>query len=46
MHQRRGLQGLAGLLVGKFLGRQLAQLIVNQRQQLLRGVRVALLDGR
>jgi len=32
------LQRLAGRLLGHFLGGQLAQLIVDQRQELLRGV--------
>jgi hypothetical protein len=31
MDQRRGLQSLAGLLLGHLLGRELAQLIVDQR---------------
>ena len=44
--QGRGLERLAGLLLGQLLGRQLAQLVVDQRQELLGGVRVALLDGR
>ena len=43
--QGRGLERLAGLLLGQLLRRQLAQLVVDQRQQLLGGVRVALLDG-
>ena len=43
--QGRGLERLAGLLLGQPLRRQLAQLVVDQRQQLLGGVRVALLDG-
>ena len=45
MDQGRGLQRLARLLLGQPLGRELAQLVVDQRQELLRGVRVALLDG-
>jgi hypothetical protein len=45
MHQGRGLQSLPRLLLGQPLGRELAQLIINQRQQLLCGVRIALLDG-
>jgi hypothetical protein len=36
---------LAGLLLGQLLGRQLAQLVVDQRQQLLGGLGVALFDG-
>ena len=43
--QGGGLERLARLLLGQLLGRQLAQLVVDQRQQLLGGVRVALLDG-
>src|SRR5262245_55035114 len=44
VHQRRGLERLAGPFVGHLLGRQPVQLVVDQRQELLRGVRVALLD--
>ena len=43
--QGGGLQRLAGLLLGQLLGRQLAQLVVDQRQELLGGVRIAALDG-
>ena len=43
--QGGGLERLARLLLGQPLRRQLAQLVVDQRQQLLGGVRVALLDG-
>ena len=43
--QGRGLERLARLLLGQPLRGQLAQLVVDQRQQLLGGVRVALLDG-
>jgi len=39
------LQRLAGCFLGKLLGRQAAQLVVDQRQQLAGGVRIALLDG-
>src|SRR5262249_60019616 len=39
------LQRLAGPLLGQLLGRQLPQLVVDQRQELFRGVRVAPLDG-
>jgi hypothetical protein len=45
MNQRRGLERLAGRLVGELLGRQLAQLVIDQRQELGGGVRVALFDG-
>ena len=44
--QGRGLERLARLLLRQLLSRQLAQLVVDQRQQLLGGLRVALLDGR
>ena len=44
--QGGGLERLAGLLLGQLLGRQLAQLVVDQRQELLGRLRVALLDGR
>src|SRR5262249_12105531 len=46
VHQRGGLQGLSRLLLGQLRRRELAQLVVDQRQELLRGGRVALLDGR
>ena len=42
--QGGGLERLARLLLGQLLGRQLAQLVVDERQELLGGVRVALLD--
>ena len=45
MHQGGRLQGLAGLFVRQPLGGQPAQLVVDQRQELLGRVRVALLDG-
>src|SRR5262249_26763843 len=41
----RCLERLTGLLVRPFLGRQFAQLVVDQRQQLFGGVEVALPDG-
>jgi hypothetical protein len=41
-----GLERLPGRLAGEFLRGQLAQLRVDQREQLPGGVRVALLDGR
>ena len=44
--QGRGLERLAGLLLGQLLRRQPAQLVVDQRQELLGGVGVALLDRR
>src|SRR5262249_39002103 len=45
MHERRRLKGLPRLLLRQLLGRQLPQVVVDQRQQLLGGVWVALLDG-
>ena len=45
MDQGRGLERLAGFFPGQFPRGQLAQLVVDQRQELLGGVRVALLDG-
>jgi hypothetical protein len=35
MHQRRGLEGLPGTLARKLPGSQAAQVLINQRQQLL-----------
>ena len=46
MNQSRRLQGLPGLLLGELLRRQLAQLVVDQREQLAGGGRIALFDGR
>lgn len=46
MDQSGRLKGLAGCFLGHPLGGQLAQLFVNERQELLRGVRIALFDGR
>jgi hypothetical protein len=45
MDQRRGFERLAGLLLGQLRRRQFAQLIVDQRQQLLRGACIAVFDG-
>src|SRR5438132_346368 len=45
MHQGGGLEGLPGLFTRQLLSRQLAQLIINEGQELLGGVWVALLDG-
>ena len=44
--QGGGLEGLPGLLLGQPLGRELAELVVDQRQELLGRLGVALLDGR
>ena len=43
--QGRRLERLAGLLLASLCGRQPAQLVVDQRQELRRGTGVALLDG-
>lgn len=45
MDERRGLESLAGLFLGQSVDRQLAQFVVDQRQELLGGVRIALLHG-
>jgi hypothetical protein len=45
VHQRRGLDRLPGLLLSQLLRGQLAQPVVNERQQLCGGVRVPLLEG-
>ena len=45
MNQRGGFERLAGLLLGQLLRGQLAELVVDQRQELLGRLRVALLDG-
>jgi Transposase DDE domain len=42
--QGRGLKCLTALLLGQFLRCQLAQLAVNERQELLGGLGIALLD--
>jgi hypothetical protein len=41
VNQGRRLQRLAGLLLSEFLRRELAQLLVDQGQELLGGVRIA-----
>ena len=46
MHQRRGLQRLARLLLGHLGGGQLPQFLVDQRQELLGRLRFALFDPR
>src|SRR5262249_24553188 len=45
MNQGRGLKRLPGLLLRQLLGRELTQLVVDQWQELLCGVRIAVLDG-
>ena len=44
VHQGRGLQRLPRLLLGQFLRGQLPQFVVDQRQKLLGGSRIALFD--
>jgi hypothetical protein len=43
--ERGGLEGLAGSLLGHPRGGELAQLVVDEREQFLRGAGVALVDG-
>src|SRR5262245_8697659 len=45
VNQSCSLQGLARLFLSEFLGREFAQFIVYQRQELLRGARIAGFDG-
>lgn len=44
MHERRRLEGLARLLLRHLGGGELAQLLVNQRQQLRCGIGIAVFD--
>ena len=44
--QGRRLQSLPRFLVCQPRGSQFAQLIIDQRQEFLRGMRIAVLDGR
>jgi hypothetical protein len=46
VNQGGGLERLAGLLVRQPLGGQLAKLVVDEWEQSLGGLRIALLDGR
>jgi hypothetical protein len=46
VNQRRRLQGMSRLLDGQLMRRQPAQLGVDQRHELLRARRIALLNGR
>jgi len=46
MHQGRGLKCLARIFLSQPQGRQAAQLVVDQRQQLFGGLRVAGFDSR
>ena len=45
MHERGWLQGLAGRFVGHLVRGELAQFVINQRQQLIGGRGMAALDG-
>jgi hypothetical protein len=45
LDQGGGLERLAGLLLGQLRRCQLAQLVIDQRQELLGGLGIALLDG-
>jgi len=45
MDQGRRLQRLARLFLSELRGRQPPQLVIDQRQQLFGGVRIAVLDG-
>jgi hypothetical protein len=40
-----GLKGLSRRFAGQFVGREVAQLVINQRQELFGRLRIALLDG-
>src|SRR6516164_5870864 len=44
MYQRGGLQRVTRRFISHFRGRELAQLLINQRQKFIGGLRVALLD--
>jgi hypothetical protein len=46
VNQGGGFQGLARFFLGQAPGRQFAQLVIDQRQELLGGVLIALLDSR
>jgi hypothetical protein len=46
VYQRRRLERLPRLLLRELLPREPAQLVIDQRQQLLGGLRIALLNGR
>ena len=45
VNERGRLQRLTGSFVRHPVGRQLAQLLINKREQLISGLRIALLDG-
>src|SRR5262249_25084283 len=46
VNQGRGLKRLAWLLLSEFLGCELAQFVIDQGQQLVGSLRIALLDSR
>ena len=45
MHQGRRLQGLAWHFVGHLVPGEFAQFLVNQREQLIRSITVAAVNG-
>src|SRR5262249_8389767 len=45
VNEGRGLEGVPGRLVGQAMAGQLPQLVVNERQELAGGTRVAACDG-
>ena len=45
MHQRRGLQGLAGIFARHFLRGEFAQFFVHKREEFICRVRVALINA-
>ena len=45
MHQGRGLEGVTWRFAGHLVRRHSPQFVIDQRQQLMRGWRVALFDG-
>ena len=44
MHERRGLEGVAGCFLGHLIRGQVAQLLINQRQKFCRRSGLAALD--
>ena len=45
VHQRGGVERLTGPLLSQLLRGESAQLVIDQRQELVRGLRVALFHG-
>ena len=45
MHERCGVERLPRLFLHELLRRELAQLVIDQREKPIRGVRIALIDG-